>query len=319
MRDSDSSAPSAIAGATRWLRRWGRRTAALTQEGDPPVSTFLADQAENLTVEGPSATFTYRRMGPHGGVPLVLMNRFKGTIDWWDPKFLDILSAEHDVIVFDYVAIGYTTGEARSSIEAFADGAIEFIEALGLPQVDLLGWSLGGNVAQHVVLRRPDLVRKLVIGGNTPGGTIPGAPETDARVFEIMVKEEPDEADILYLFYPDTEAGRASGREHLANVMTRMKAGSPSVSDEAAAGLVKVVEGIISTPIDQVKANLESIKHPVLYANGMQDVMVPALGSFLAAQHLDSAKLVIYSDAGHAFLFQHAEEFVTEVANFLAS
>lgn len=283
------------------------------------MSTFRADQAENLTVEGRSATFTYRRMGPRGGLPLVLMNRFKGTIDWWDPKFLDLLSADHDVIVFDYVGIGYTTGESRSSIEAFADGAIEFIESLGLPKVDVLGWSLGGNVATHVVLRRPDLVRKLVIGGNTPGGTIPGAPETNARVFEIMVKEEPTTDDILYLFYPDDEAGRAAGHEHFANVSTRMNAGSPDVSDEAADGLFKVSEQILGAPLEQITANLDSIKHPVLYANGMQDVMVPALGSFLATQHLDSAKLVIYSDAGHAFLFQHAEEFVTEVTNFLAS
>lgn len=282
------------------------------------MSTFLADQAENLTVEGPSATFTYRRMGPRGGLPLVLMNRFKGTIDWWDPKFLDLLSAEHDVVVFDYVGIGYTTGEACSTIEGLADGAIEFVEALGLPQVDLLGWSLGGNVAQHFVLKRSDLVRKVVIGGNTPGGTIPGAPETDARVFEIMVKEEPTTDDILYLFYPDDEAGRAAGHEHFANVSTRLKAGSPEVSDEASAGLVKISEQILGTPLETVKANLDSIKHPVLYANGMQDVMVPAQGSFLATQHLDSAKLVIYGDAGHAFLFQHAEDFVTEVANFLA-
>ena len=113
------------------------------------MSTYLADKAEDLSVEGASATFTYRRMGPQGGVPLVLVNRFRGTIDWWDPEFLDLLAADHDVILFDNVGIGYTTGEARESIEGFADGTIEFIEALGLTQVDLLGWSMGGFVTQH--------------------------------------------------------------------------------------------------------------------------------------------------------------------------
>lgn len=283
------------------------------------MSTFLADTAENLTVDGPSATFTYRRMGPRGGVPVVLMNRFKGTLDWWDPKFLDLLAAEHDVITFDYVAVGYSTGEVRSTVEGFADGAIEFIDALGLSTVDVLGWSMGGNVAQHVALKRPELVRKLVIGGNNPGGTIPGAPETDARVFEIMTKEEPDESDMLYLFYPDTDAGRAAGREHFANVSTRLSAGSPEVTEEAEAGLVKVTQAIGGTPLDVVKANLEQIKQPVLYANGMKDVMLPALGSFMAVEHLATSKLVIYSDAGHAFLFQHAEDFVTDVTNFLAA
>ena len=81
------------------------------------MSTYLADKAEDLTVEGPSATFTYRRMGLQGGVPLVLLHRFRATIDWWDPEFLDLLAADHDVIVFDNVGIGYTTGEPRDSLE----------------------------------------------------------------------------------------------------------------------------------------------------------------------------------------------------------
>ena len=117
------------------------------------------------TYLGPSAVFTYRRLGPHGGVPLVLLHRFRGTIDWWDAEFLDYLAADHDVIVFDNVGIGYSSGEPRDSVEGFAEGAIEFIEALGLPTVDLLGWSLGGIVAQEVARRRPELVRKLVVAG----------------------------------------------------------------------------------------------------------------------------------------------------------
>ena len=112
-----------------------------------------------------SAAFTYRRFGRQGGVPLVLLNRFRGTIDWWDPEFLDYLAAHHDVIVFDNVGIGYSSGEPRDSIEGFAEGAIEFIEALGLSTVDLLGWSLGGIVAQEIARCRPELVRKLVVAG----------------------------------------------------------------------------------------------------------------------------------------------------------
>ncbi|GAA2619371.1 alpha/beta hydrolase [Streptomyces vastus] len=99
------------------------------------MSTYLADKAEDLSVQGVSAAFTYRRMGPQGGVPLVLVSGFRGTIDSWDPEFLDLLAAGHDVILFDNVGIGYTTGEPRDSVEGFADGAIEFIEALGLAQV----------------------------------------------------------------------------------------------------------------------------------------------------------------------------------------
>jgi pimeloyl-ACP methyl ester carboxylesterase len=146
------------------------------------MSVYLADAAENQSVTGPSARFTYRRMGTRGGVPVVLLNRFRGTIDWWDPEFLELLAARHDVIVFDNVGIGHTAGEPRDSVEGFADGAIEFIEALGLAQVDLLGWSLGGIVAQYVVLRRPELVRRLIVAGSSPGAPVPGAPPMSQKV-----------------------------------------------------------------------------------------------------------------------------------------
>lgn len=283
------------------------------------MSAFLADAAENLTVDGPSARFTYRRMGRQGGVPLVLLHRFRGTIDWWDPAFLDLLAADHDVIVFDNVGIGYTTGEPRDSVEGFAEGAAEFIQALGLPQVDLLGWSLGGIVAQHVALRHPNLVRKLVVAGSTPGGSVPGAPPMSEKVLGIMAKPDADAEDLIYLFYPQTDVGRTAGHAHIANVSTRFANGRPNVSEEAAKALLTAVGKSVSTPFEQVLSNLRSIKHPVLYANGMQDVMIPALASYVAVENLDNATLLLYSDAGHGFLFQHAPAFARAVNDFLAA
>ena len=283
------------------------------------MTTFLADTAENLSVDGPSARFTYRRIGPRGGVPLVLLNRFRGTIDWWDPEFLDYLSADHDVILFDNVGIGYTSGQPRDSIDGFADGAIEFIDALGLHEVDLLGWSLGGVVAQAVTRRRPDVVRKLIVAGSGPG-QVPGMTALAEDVLTIMAKPGGGDAeDMLYLFYPDNDAARASGHEHLAKVSTRLAADAPVVSEEAAMGQFIAAGKLMSIPFERVQAELESIKQPVLYANGVHDVMIPAIASYVAVQHLDSATLVLYSDAGHAFLFQHARAFATEVSNFLAA
>jgi pimeloyl-ACP methyl ester carboxylesterase len=283
------------------------------------MTTFLADTAENLSVDGPSARFTYRRIGPRGGVPLVLLNRFRGTIDWWDPEFLDHLSADHDVILFDNVGIGYTSGQPRDSIDGFADGAIEFIDALGLHEVDLLGWSLGGGVAQAVTRRRPDVVRKLIVAGSGPG-QVPGMTALAEDVLTIMAKPGGGDAeDMLYLFYPDNDAARAAGHEHLAKVSTRLAADAPVVSEEAAMGQFIAAGKLMSIPFERVQAELESIKQPVLYANGVHDVMIPAIASYVAVQHLDSATLVLYSDAGHAFLFQHARAFATEVTNFLAA
>ena len=205
------------------------------------MSTYLADAAENLTVEGPSATFTYRRIGPRGGVPLVLLNRVRGTLDWWDPEFLDHLAADHDVIVFDNVGTGYTTGTPRDSVEGLADGTIEFIEALGLPQVDLLGWTLGGTVAQHIARTRPDLVRKLVVAAANPGGTVPGAPDPDPKVRATMTKPEVTGDDLVFLFFPETDTGRAAGYEHLARVATRLATGRPDVSEAAAMGQIAAI------------------------------------------------------------------------------
>ncbi|WP_410609503.1 alpha/beta fold hydrolase [Amycolatopsis sp. lyj-109] len=282
------------------------------------MSTYLADTAENLTVDGPSATFTYRRFGPRGGVPLVLLNRFRGTIDWWDPELLEHLAAEHDVIVFDDIGVGYSTGTPRDSVEGFADGALEFIEALGLSQVDLLGWTLGGIVAQYLSRRRPELVRKLILAASNLDGQVPGAPAPDPKVRAILGRPEVSGDDLVYLFFPDTDTGRAAGHAYLARVAGRLATGRPEVSEAAGANQFTAIGKSAGIPFDQTRADLETITQPVLYATGMRDAMIPALSAYVATQHLADATLVIYSDAGHAFLFQHAKDFATQVTHFLA-
>ncbi|MFL5995705.1 MAG: alpha/beta fold hydrolase [Streptomyces sp.] len=282
------------------------------------MSTYLADAAENLTVDGPSATFTYRRLGPRGGIPLVLLNRVRGTLDWWDPELLDQLAADHDVIVFDNVGTGYTTGTPADSVAGLADGTVEFIQALGLTQVDLLGWTLGGTVAQHIARTCPDLVRKLVVAAANPGGTVPGAPDPDPTVRATMTKPEVTGDDLVYLFFPETDTGRAAGYEHLARVATRLATGIPGVSEAAGLGQITAIGKDAAIPFDQVRADLASIRQPVLYATGMKDRMIPALAAYTAVQHLPNATLVAYSDAGHAFLFQHAKDFAAQVTAFLA-
>jgi pimeloyl-ACP methyl ester carboxylesterase len=282
------------------------------------MSAYLADTADDLTVDGPSATFTYRRLGPRGGVPLVLLNRFRGTLDWWDPQLLDLLAAGHDVIAFDNIGTGYTTGTPRDSVEGLADGAAEFIEALGLSQVDLLGWTLGGVVAQHLTLRRPDLVRRLALAASNPGGAVPGLPPADARVRAILTGPEVTAEDLVYLFFPDTDAGRGAGHGYLARIAARLATGRPELSPAATSGQAAAIAASGSVPWEQLRDSLERIAHPVLCAAGIRDVMIPAMTAFVAVQHLPNATLVGYSDAGHAFLFQHAKEFATQVTNFLA-
>jgi pimeloyl-ACP methyl ester carboxylesterase len=272
---------------------------------------------DTLHVDAPSTRFAYRRRGPRGGVPLVLLHRFRGTIDWWDPEFLDALSADRDVIWFDNIGIGYTDGEAMKSVEAFAAGAIEFIEALGLPEVDLLGWSFGGVVVQAVAMARPDLVRRLIVAGSG-SGVAPGMPIMGERVVTIMGKSQPTVDDTLYLFYPETDAARASGLDHLRKIEATMPSDAPQVSDAAAMGQLEAIMAALGAPWEEVVARLRTITQPVLYANGSHDVMIDAYASYAAVQELPNAKLVLYSDAGHAFLFQHLDDFISDVTSFLA-
>ncbi|MFE7741794.1 alpha/beta hydrolase [Nocardia sp. NPDC057455] len=281
------------------------------------MGIYLADTAENLTVDAPSATFTYRRIGPRGGIPLILLNRVRATIDWWDPQLLEYLAAEHDVITFDDIGVGYTTGEPRDSADGFVEGAIEFIEALGLTEVDLLGWTLGGTVAQRVALRRPDLVRKLVLAACNPGGQTPGAPAPDEKVFATMTKPEVTGEDLVYLFFPQTDTGRTAGHQYLARITTRLANGGPGVSEAAGKGQITAIGKHASIPFEQVLTDLETLDQPVLYATGLRDIMTPAVVSYTAAEHTGNATLLGYSDAGHGFLFQHAETFAVQVANFL--
>ena len=186
------------------------------------MSTYTpVNTVENLHVDAASARFAYRRVDPRRGIPLGLVHRFRATIDWWDPELLDVLGADRDVILFDNIGIGYTDGEALTTVEGFAAGAIEFIQALGVTEVDLLGWSFGGVIAQAVSLTRPDLVRRLIIAGSG-SGLAPNLPTMTEKVLGIMAKPAADLDDMLYLFYPETEEARKLGHEHFDKVSAAM-------------------------------------------------------------------------------------------------
>jgi pimeloyl-ACP methyl ester carboxylesterase len=147
---------------------------------------------------------------------------------------------------------------------------------------------------------------------------VPGAPAPNEKVRATMTKPEVTGDDLVYLFFPETDTGRAAGYAHLARVATRLATGRPDVSEAAARGQITAIAKDASNPFEQVRADLESIQQPVLYATGMQDTMIPAVASYAAVQHLPNATLVAYSDAGHAFLFQHARDFTAQVTTFLA-
>jgi pimeloyl-ACP methyl ester carboxylesterase len=149
-------------------------------ESTTAVSTGPADTAETLFVDGPTARFAYRRFGKPAAIPLVLAMRFRGTLDHWDPALLDLLAQQREIIVFDNLGTGASTGPLPRSIHDMAAGLIEFVQALELRTVDLFGWSIGGIVTQAAALERPDLVRRLIVAASTPGA-VPDQPAPGRR------------------------------------------------------------------------------------------------------------------------------------------
>ncbi len=280
---------------------------------------FAADAVATAFADGPSARFGYRRFGVSGGVPLVLVNRFRGTIDHWDPALLDALAQERDVIVFDNAGVGTSSGAVPDSVPGMAAGAAEFLAAIGVGRADLLGWSMGGFVAQALALARPELVRRLVVAGSGPG-RMPDTPVTPDRVWPTALKPDNDDEDFLYLFFPGTPTARAAGTASLSRLRTRLDSSRSVVEPDgvqAQFAAIRAWSGPDAGPTAGAWDRLPELTLPVLVANGAHDVMAHPYLSYAMSQRLPDATLVLYADAGHGFLFQHAERFGGHVREFL--
>lgn len=261
-------------------------------------------------VDTPFGALAYRDHGRHSEVPLLLCQRFRGTLDDWDPDFLAPLEEQRRVIRFDSAGIGGSGGDVPDSVEAMAEVALAFLDALAIERIDLLGWSLGGFVAQHVALAAPERIRRLVIAGSGPGGPSEG-PAPHPRVPEVMSHPHNGTDDFLFLFFDDSQRSREAGRAHLkrlAAVPDRV----PPVSGPGFIGQLKAIKSASG-----VRERLPQLSMPVLVANGAHDVMIPAYRSYIIAQEAPDARLILYPQAGHGFLFQYATEFAAEVNRFL--
>lgn len=270
----------------------------------------MAANSKINALETSFGRLAWREGGPDGGLPLVLLQRFRGTMDDWDPAFIEEISKDRKVVRFDSAGIGRSEGSVPETIAGIAAVAAEFIQRLGYTRVDILGWSLGGVVGQQFALDFPHLVRRLIVAGSSPG-PVPDGPQQHPRVPQIMTKPENGEDDFLFLFYPETESAVAAGRSSLARLAAIPHQG-PKVSAAAFMGQVKAVS---SWP--GVLHRAKELRLQMLVANGAHDVMLPAYRSYVLSQQAPDAKLVLYPDAGHAFLFQYIDDFAAEIDRFL--
>lgn len=260
-------------------------------------------------------TFAYRELGQqNGGTPVVFLAHLAAVLDNWDPRIMDGIAAKHHVIAFDNRGIGASSGSPANSMEQMANDAITFIKAKGLTQVDLLGFSMGGMVAQEVVLKEPQLVRRMILAGTGPAGG-EGISSVAGVTFYDMLRGFLTGQDAKqYLFFTRTPGGIEAGKAFLERLKERTENRDKEISVSAFLAQLQALRAWGQ----KEPADLSVVKHPVLVVNGDADRMVPTLNTRDLAQRLPNSTLVVYPDAGHGGIFQFHTDFVPSALEFLA-
>jgi pimeloyl-ACP methyl ester carboxylesterase len=268
-------------------------------------------------VEASGIRFAYRRFGKANGAPLVFNMHFTGTIDHWDPAVTDGFAKDREVILFNNAGISSSSGEVPASIEEMAADAAAFIKALGLTHVDVLGFSLGGLVAQELALAEPKLVRRLVLVGTGPrsGEGMSSLTPEGQKIFGATY----DDPDHLWLnvFFTPSGRSQAAGHEYLKRFRLRTKDRDPEVSDKVAPAQIEALAkwgAHRENPYDYLKA----LQQPTLVVNGGADVIIYSVNSFILQQHIPNAQLILCPDANHGSQYQYPELFVRHVSMFLS-
>lgn len=270
--------------------------------------------APTRTIDVGGVPFAYRELGPDTGVPVIFLHHLMAVLDDWDPRVIDGIAAQRRVIAFDNRGVGASGGSVPHTIEAMGRDAIAFIRALGLGQVDLLGFSLGGGVAQMVALQAPELVRRMVLAGTGPRGG-GGIDEVTRVAVLAYIKSALTWSDARnFLFFPRTLEGKRAARDYFAALKERTQDRDQRISLQARQAQLKAIRTAgLSAPDD-----LSAIRQPVFVVNGDNDLMVDSRLSADMARRLPNARLTIYPDSGHGGVFQHHRAFVPEVLDFLA-
>jgi pimeloyl-ACP methyl ester carboxylesterase len=279
------------------------------------ANTDYTDAAIRRITADNGIEYAYRDLGA-GEVPLVLLQHFRGNLDNWDPALVNDLAAQRRVVTFDNVGVGGTTGTTPNTVAAMAHGAIAFIEAMDLTTVDLLGFSIGSFVAQEIALIRPDLLRRVVLGSSAPQGA-PGMHGWAPDVIDAVGQPEPNPQGYIDVFFAPTPTSRASGQQVAGRIFGRTtNRDAPTTWQTRQAQYDAVCTWGI--PNHSLLERVGAIDVPVLVANGDSDPMILPRYSYLLAGLLPNARLIIYADSAHGFIFQHHTQFAADVNSFLA-
>jgi pimeloyl-ACP methyl ester carboxylesterase len=294
----------------------GRTEGAASMPNESAASNVTAP---TRFLEASKERYAYRRFGAGSGLPLLCLQHFTGTLDNWDPAVTDPLASRREVILFESAGIGRSSGSVPNTITGMAAHALAFVDGLGIATCDVLGFSLGGMVAQQMALQRPSIFRRMMLVGTAPRGGE-----------DIMHLEKPGLAKFLNdpslqgyailqkIFFASSEPSQAAGAAFIERLMQRSEDREP-ISGPAVAQAQMAAFREWEQVSGERFSDLKKIHHPTLVVNGVYDEMIPVSNSYWLSAHLPNAVLLTYPDSGHGSLFQFNESFTRQAAAFLAS
>ncbi|MGP4050291.1 alpha/beta fold hydrolase [Streptomyces sp. 2A115] len=283
-----------------------------TTPNEPLITSYAKAPTRTITTNG--VTYAYRELGPKGDIPVIFFVHLAATLDNWDPRIIDPIAKHRHVITFDNRGIGASTGQVPDNVEAMADDAYAFISALGFNKTDIFSFSLGGFVAQALVVKHPELVRKLVLTGTGPKGG-KDIEKVIATTYldtlrATLTRSDPKE----FLFFNRNTTGKTAARAFVNRLQERTTDRDAKIKIKAFQTQLKAIKKWgLSTPDD-----LSKITHPTLIANGDNDRMVPSNLSEDLHRRINNSELIIYPDSGHGGIFQYHQQFAPAALEFLA-
>ncbi|MCA8312883.1 alpha/beta hydrolase [Burkholderia multivorans] len=268
-------------------------------------------------VDASGVRYAYRRFGNDGGGrPLLCLQHFTGTLDNWDPAIVDALARDREIILFENAGVGRSGGQVPTSVAQMAEHVLRFVDALSLDTLHILGFSLGGFLAQEIAIARPALVERMIVSGSAPEGG-EGAGMDRPELLAIYTDAEmPMSEKLKRLFFPATQEGQAAAAAFVVRLAARSAEPDLPAGPEVASAQLQAMIAWANWSGD-VAQKLSRIRQPVLVTNGDDDRMIPTANSFVLAQGLPNATLIVYPNSGHGALFQYAQTYVAHVTEFL--
>lgn len=277
------------------------------------MASQLFETAATEFIEANTIRTAYRRFGKRGGIPLVFIEYFAANMDSWDPLVINAFAADREVILFNNAGIGSSDGQTPTSVLEMTQQFVAFIQALGLEKIDVVGFSLGGMIAQQLSLDHPNLVRRIILLGTGPRGG-EAMTFTELSIDEMQANPE---AMLLAAFFAPTVTSQAAGKAFIQRLKARKDNRDLPVSMKSAQAQLTALKEWGKIPASDRYASLKNMKHKILIVHGINDIVVMPINSFILVQHLPNAQLIIYPDSGHGAQYQHGQLFLKHANLFL--